>query len=85
MADITEVRIYKREDAGRFKAYASVTIDSEYVIHGLRVMDGDNGLWVSMPASKNSRGEFKDVFHPISREAREVLTNAVINKYEEAA
>ncbi|MFQ6136274.1 MAG: SpoVG family protein [Candidatus Hydrothermarchaeales archaeon] len=82
MAEITEVRIYKMEDAGNLKAYATVTLDNAYVVHGLKVMEGDNGLWVSMPASRNKKGEFKDIFHPISSEARETLVSAVISEYE---
>ena len=82
MAEITDVKIYKREK-GNLKAFASVTLDNAYVVHGLKVLEGDQGLWVSMPSSKNKRGEFKDVFHPISREAREVLVNAVLKAYNE--
>ncbi|WP_456474707.1 SpoVG family protein [Candidatus Pyrohabitans sp.] len=80
--EITDVKIYRMEDSGNLKAYASVTFDNSYVVHGLRVMDGEKGLWVSMPATRNKRGEFKDVFHPISREARDVLVSAVLDAYE---
>lgn len=80
--EITDVKIYRMENSGNLKAYASVTFDNAYVVHGLRVMDGEKGLWVSMPATRNKRGEFKDVFHPISREARDVLVNAVLDAYE---
>ncbi len=82
MANISDIRVYNIEGTGNLRAYASITLDDEYVIHGLKVMDGENGLWVSMPASKNKRGEFKDIFHPITREAREALITAVISAYE---
>lgn len=82
MAEITDVRIYKIEGTGNLRAYATVTLDDAYVVHGLKVMEGESGLWVSMPASKNKKGEFKDIFHPINKEAREVLVNAVIGAYE---
>ncbi len=82
MANISDIRVYNIEGTGNLRAYASITLDDEYVIHGLKVMDGENGLWVSMPASKNKRGEFKDIFHPITREAREALINAIISAYE---
>ncbi|WP_457554904.1 SpoVG family protein [Candidatus Pyrohabitans sp.] len=82
--EITDVKIYRMQNAGNLKAYASVTFDNAYVVHGLRVMDGERGLWVSMPATRNKRGEFKDVFHPISRDARDVLVRAVLDAYEES-
>jgi len=63
-------------------AHATVTLGNAYAVHGLKIMEGENGLWVSMPASKNKKGEFKDIFHPISKEAREVLINAVLQAYK---
>jgi len=84
MSEITDVRIYKMEDAGNLKAYATVTLDNAFAVHGIKVLEGDNGLWVSMPATKSKKtGEFKDIFHPISPEAREGLISTVISKYEE--
>jgi stage V sporulation protein G len=85
MADITDIRIYKIEGTGNLKAFATVTLDDAFAVHGLKVMEGDSGLWVSMPASKNKRGEFKDIFHPINKEAREVLVNAVLEAYGKEA
>jgi stage V sporulation protein G len=82
MAEITDVRIYKMEGTGNLKAYATVTLDDSYVVHGLRVIEGEAGLWVSMPANKNKRGEFKDIFHPITKEARDILVEAVLDKYK---
>ncbi len=84
MSLITEVRIYRMENSDNLKAYATVTLGEKYVVHGLKVMEGENGLWVSMPATKSRKtGEFKDTFHPISKEAREELVNTVIEKYQE--
>lgn len=85
MAEITDVRIYRVEGPGNLRAYAAVTLDDAYVIHGLRVLEGETGLWVGMPASKNKRGEFKDIFHPITKEARDVLVTGVISRYEEGS
>lgn len=85
MAEITDVRIYRVEGTGNLRAYAAVTLDDAYVIHGLRVLEGEAGFWVGMPASKNKRGEFKDIFHPITREARDILVKTVISRYEEGA
>jgi stage V sporulation protein G len=84
MVEITEVRIYKMENSGNLKAYATVTLDESYAVHGLKVLEGEKGLWVSMPATKSKKtGEFKDVFHPISPEARQGLVDAVLLKYNE--
>tara|TARA_Y100000294_G_scaffold150450_1_gene147747 strand:- start:129 stop:386 length:258 start_codon:yes stop_codon:yes gene_type:complete len=85
MADITDIRIYKIESTGNLKAFATVTLDDAFAVHGLKIMEGDSGLWISMPASKNKRGEFKDIFHPINKEAREVLITAVLKAYEKEA
>ncbi|MFQ5815580.1 MAG: SpoVG family protein [Candidatus Hydrothermarchaeaceae archaeon] len=85
MVQVTDVRIYPMEDTGNLKAYATVTLDESYVVHGIKVLEGETGLWVSMPASKNKKGEYKDVFHPITKEARESLVNAVIESYENRA
>lgn len=82
MVEITDVRIYLRENSGNLKAYASVTLDGAFVVHGIKVLEGENGLWVSMPSTRNRRGEFKDVFHPITRESRDQLVNAVLQAYE---
>lgn len=84
MASITDIRIYRKDGSGSLRAYASVTIDNAYAVHGLKVLESETGLWVSMPATKNKRGEFKDVFHPINKEAREALVSAVLKKYEES-
>ena len=83
MTEITEVRIYKMENSGNLKAYATVTLDNAYAVHGLKVLEGEKGLWVSMPATKSKKtGEFKDIFHPISQGARDGLVKAVLEKYE---
>lgn len=82
MTEITDVRIYRVESTGNLRAYATVTLDNAYVVHGLKILEGESGLWVSMPASRNKKGEFKDIFHPISSEAREALIRAVLGAYE---
>lgn len=85
MVEITEVRIYPTEGPGKLRGYANITIDNAYAVHGLRVLEGENGFWVSMPATRNKQGEFRDTFHPITKEAREVLMDAVLSKYNEVA
>ena len=83
LAEITEVRIYKAKGNGAVKAYASVSLDNEFIVKGIKVLEGENGLWVSMPSRKAKDGSFQDIFHPASREAREKIVNAVLNAYRE--
>jgi stage V sporulation protein G len=83
LAEVTDVRIYKLKIIGPQKAWAAVTLDGEFAVHGIKVMERDDGtLWVSFPARKDSSGEFRDIFHPITREAREKIFNAVLQAYE---
>lgn len=79
---ITDVRIRKINTEGRMKAIVSITIDDEFVIHDVRVVDGNNGLFVAMPSRKTPEGEFRDIAHPINSETREKLQEAVLEAYE---
>lgn len=83
MAEITEVRIYKTRGNGNVKAYASVSFDNEFVVKGLKVVEGERGLWVSMPSRKMKDGGFQDIFHPVSKEGRDKIVDAVLKAYEE--
>ncbi len=83
LAEITEVRIYKAKGNGNVKAYASVSFDNEFVVKGLKVVEGERGLWVSMPSRKMRDGSFQDIFHPVSREARDKIVDAVLKAYQE--
>lgn len=85
MAEITEVRIYKTKGNGNVKAYASVSFDNEFVVKGLKIVEGEKGLWVSMPSRKMKDGSFQDIFHPVSKEARDKIVDAVLKAYEEQA
>lgn len=84
MSEITEVRIYRVENTGDLKAFASVTFGNAFVVHGIKVMQGRESLFIRMPTKNKKTGEFKDVFHPISQAARESLLSAVLSKYSEA-
>lgn len=64
------------------KAIVSITLDDEFVIHDVRVVDGNNGLFVAMPSRKTPEGEFRDIAHPINSETRERLQEAVLAAYE---
>ena len=78
--NITDVRLrtVKNENELKLKAYADITLDGSFVIHGLKVIDGQKGMFVAMP-----NGEFKDIAHPITPDLRRVLTEIVIKKYNE--
>ena len=80
--NITDVRIRKVETDNRMKAIASITLDDCFVIHDLRVIQGDEHLFVAMPSRKTSGGEYKDVAHPISPEFRTDLQDKILAEYE---
>ena len=82
--DITDIRVRKINDEGRMKAIVSVTFDEALVIHDVKVVEGDKGLFVAMPSKKMPDGEYKDIAHPISSAAREIIQTAVLRAYEEA-
>lgn len=83
MAEITEVRIYKTKGNGAVKAYASVSLDNEFVVKGLKVVEGEKGVRVLMPSRKSKDGSYQDIFHPMSKEAREKIVDAVLRAYKE--
>lgn len=82
--NITDVRVRKLNQEGRMKAIVSVTFDDAFVVHDVKVVDGQNGLFVAMPSRKTAEGEFRDIAHPISSTAREKIQSAVLVKYQEA-
>lgn len=82
---ITDVRLRRVNTDGRMKAIASITIDNEFVVHDIRVIDGNNGLFVAMPSKRTPDGEFRDIAHPISSATREKIQTAVLAEYERAA
>ncbi len=80
---ITDVRIRLMEkDDSKLKAIASVTIDDSIAVHDIKIVDGTDGYFVSMPSKKSARGEYRDIVHPINNEARAELTNAVMEAYK---
>lgn len=80
--NITDVRIRKMTKEGNMKAVASVTIDNELVIHDIKIIEGENGLFIAMPSRKTSDGQYRDIAHPISSGSREVLQGAILEAYE---
>lgn len=82
--NITDVRVRKVNLEGKMKAIVSITIDDAFVIHDVKVVDGQNGLFVAMPSRKTPEGDFRDIAHPITSSAREVIQSAVLEAYEKA-
>ena len=81
---ITDVRIRKVDKEGKMKAVVSITIDDEFVVHDIKVIDGEKGLFIAMPSRKASDGEYRDIAHPINSRTRERIQNIILEKYEEA-
>jgi len=80
--EITDIRIRMMTEGSRMKAVASVTFDDEFVVHDIKVVDGDNGLFVAMP-SKKVGDSYKDVAHPLTSEFRKKISDAIFEKYNE--
>lgn len=78
---ITDVRLRKVDNAGKLKAVVSVTFDDVFVVHDIKVVEGNEALFVAMPSIKTSSGEFKDVAHPLNTELRNEISKAVLEKY----
>ena len=79
---ITDVRLRKVNSENRMKAVASVTFDNQFVIHDIKVIESANGLFIAMPSRKASNGEFKDIAHPINKETRATIEQAIFEAYE---
>ena len=80
--NITDVRIRKISDEGKMKAVASITFDDEFVVHDIKVIDGQNGLFVAMPSRKMGEGDFRDIAHPLVSELRNRIKDAIFAAYE---
>ncbi|MBB4826810.1 stage V sporulation protein G [Sporosarcina luteola] len=83
--EVTDVRLRKVDTDGRMRAIASITLDSEFVIHDIRVIEGNDGLFVAMPSKRTPEGEFRDVAHPINSGARTKIQDAVLEAYHQVA
>ena len=80
---ITYVRIRKIEKEGKMKAVVSITIDEEFVIHDIKIIEGEKGMFIAMPSRKTAEGEYKDIAHPIKSSTRELIQNLILQKYNE--
>ncbi|MBZ2174598.1 septation regulator SpoVG [Schnuerera sp. xch1] len=79
---VTDVRIRKINEEGKMKAIVSVTFDEEFVVHDIKIIDGQNGLFIAMPSRKMADGEFRDIAHPINAETRKKIQDAIFEEYE---
>jgi stage V sporulation protein G len=78
---ITDIRIRKIEKEGKMKAVVSITIDDEFVVHDIKVIEGEKGLFIAMPSRKATDGEYKDIAHPIKSSTREKIQEMILEKY----
>ncbi len=81
---ITDVRVRKVTKEGKMRAVVSITIDDEFVVHDIKVIEGDKGLFIAMPSRKASDGEYRDVAHPINSATRERIQSLILEKYAAA-
>ena len=83
--NITDVRVRKVAKEGKMKAVVSITIDDEFVVHDIKVIEGEKGLFIAMPSRKASDGEYRDIAHPINSQTREKIQDIILKQYEVAA
>ena len=81
--NITDVRVRKVAKEGKMKAVVSITIDDEFVVHDIKVIEGEKGLFIAMPSRKATDGEYRDIAHPINSTTRTEIQNIILTKYEE--
>lgn len=79
---ITDVRVRKIAKSGKMKAVVSITIDDEFVVHDIKVIEGEKGLFIAMPSKRAADGEYRDIAHPINSETRERLQQVIMENYE---
>ncbi|MBQ9157061.1 MAG: septation regulator SpoVG [Eubacterium sp.] len=80
---VTDIRIRKIAKEGKMKAIVSVTLDDAFVVHDIKVIEGEKGVFIAMPSRKAADGEYRDIAHPINSETRESLQRMILEKYEE--
>ena len=81
---ITDVRVRKIAKDGKMKAIVSVTFDNEFVVHDIKVIEGEKGLFIAMPSRKTADGEYRDIAHPINSDTRQKLQEMILDEYEKA-
>ncbi len=81
---ITDVRVRKITKEGKMRAVVSITLDDVFVIHDIKVIEGEKGMFIAMPSKKSNDGEYRDIAHPINSETREAIQNIILDSYEKA-
>lgn len=81
---ITDVRVRKITKEGKMKAIVSITLDDEFVVHDIKVIEGEKGLFIAMPSKKATDGEYRDIAHPINSSTREVIQKTILDSYAKA-
>ena len=81
---ITDVRVRKITKEGKMKAIVSITLDEEFVVHDIKVIEGDKGLFIAMPSKKASDGEYRDIAHPINSSTRDNIQRTILDNYVKA-
>ncbi|MFJ7669626.1 septation regulator SpoVG [Lysinibacillus sp. NPDC097195] len=83
--EVTDVRLRHVQTDGRMRAIASITLDNEFVVHDIRVIDGNTGLFVAMPSKRTPDGEFRDIAHPINSTTRNKIQEIILNAYHNSS
>ena len=81
---ITDVRVRKVAKEGKMKAIVSITFDNEFVVHDIKVIEGEKGVFIAMPSRKAADGEYRDIAHPINTETRDMIQRIILERYEAA-
>lgn len=81
---ITEVKVYPVQDSGRLKAYATMVFDDCFIVRDLKIIEGDNGLFVSMPSRRRKDG-FRDIVHPLNSETRKMVEDSIVEEFKKSA
>ena len=82
--EITDVRVRKIAKEGKMQAIVSITLDDEFVVHDIKVIEGEKGLFIAMPSKKASDGEYRDIAHPINSDTRDRIQSTILKSYERA-
>ncbi len=82
---ITDIRVRKIAAGGKMKAVVSITLDDDFVVHDIKVIEGDKGLFIAMPSKKTADGEYRDIAHPINSVTRDRIQRMILDKYETVA
>ena len=82
--NITDVRVRKVSKEGKMKAVVSITIDDEFVVHDIKVIEGEKGLFIAMPSRKAADGEYRDIAHPLNSVTTDRIQSIILDKYQEA-